>query len=152
VLARRAGPRPSLGSEISRAASARVLGAAVPLWILVWLTEAFETFLILALLGAGLAYPQALACESAASLVRAAAFFVPSGMGLQDGAYVGLLQAMGVPDALACATAFVVLKRTKELVWIAVGYALLSRTGGTGDERKAQADPLRLRIAEPDDA
>src|SRR5262245_26927435 len=151
LVARRAAFRLSPSRSITTG-SWRALGGAIPLWTLVWLTEAFETFLILALLGAGLVYSQVLVCESAASLVRGIAFFLPSGVGLQDWAYVGLLQAAGARDALACATAFVLLKRAKELVWIVVGYALLWRTGGTGDEQSAQADPLHLRIAEPDDA
>ena len=52
------------------------------------------------------------------------AFFAPAGIGVQDVGYLAVLNAYGVPDANAIGPAFVVLKRMKELVFVAFGYAL----------------------------
>jgi glycosyltransferase 2 family protein len=128
------------------------VASASPFFLLVWLSEACETFLILRLLDTGLGFPQVLACESIASLLRAAAFFVPSGAGVQDAAYVALLQALGVERAVSVGMAFVVVKRAKEILWIAAGYLLLAKAGEAGHEHAKEASPLHLRVDQPDDA
>ena len=54
---------------------------------------------------------------------RNAAFFVPAGLGIQDAGYLAFLSAFGAAAPLAAA--FIVVKRTKELIWIAIGYVAL---------------------------
>jgi len=89
-----------------------------------WLLESVETALILRLVGAPLDLALAMAAEVGVSLIRAASNVVPAGLGVQDAGYATLLPAMGLsPDAAA---AFVLIKRCKELVWIAAGYGLLA--------------------------
>jgi len=89
-----------------------------------WLLEAIDTAIVLWLVGAPLDIAFAMAAEVGISLLRSAGNVVPAGLGVQDAGYATLLPAMGVaPDACA---AFVVLKRGKELLWIALGYALLA--------------------------
>jgi uncharacterized membrane protein YbhN (UPF0104 family) len=70
------------------------------------------------------------------------AFFVPAGLGVQDLGYFAFFSALGVPDAMGVGAAFVLLKRTKELFWVCVGYTLLFglrvKIGRRGFER-AQA-------------
>jgi uncharacterized membrane protein YbhN (UPF0104 family) len=95
------------------------------LLFLQWLLEAFETYLILRLLGVDLDPTTVLAIEVAASLLRSMAFAVPAGLGVQDLGYVAMLGAFGVPEAATVGAAFVVLKRTKELFWIGAGYLVL---------------------------
>jgi uncharacterized membrane protein YbhN (UPF0104 family) len=51
---------------------------------------------------------------------------VPAGLGVQDVSYLAFLRALGVPDALNVAAAFLLLKRAKECFWAAVGYAILA--------------------------
>lgn len=87
--------------------------------------DAFETFLILHLLGAELGYGAVLAFETLLSLLRALAFVLPAGLGLQDLGYLAFLAALGVPEAAMLGAAFLLLKRGKELLWIAVGLLLL---------------------------
>ena len=58
--------------------------------------------------------------------MRSAAVPVPAGLGVQDVGYVLCLRALGVPDATTVATAFVVLKRGKDLFWILLGFALMA--------------------------
>jgi uncharacterized membrane protein YbhN (UPF0104 family) len=49
---------------------------------------------------------------------------IPAGIGVQDAGYVAFFGAFGVPDAATLGVAFVIVKRAKELLWIAVGLAL----------------------------
>ncbi len=59
-------------------------------------------------------------------LLRSAAVPVPAGIGVQDLGYLLFLKALGVPDWKTAGTAFVVLKRGKDLVWVLAGFALLA--------------------------
>ena len=77
------------------------------------------------LLGIDLSFAAVLAFEPVVSFARSAAFFIPAGLGVQDAGYMALLRAAGIPDAINRAAAFVLLKRFKELFWIAVGWMLL---------------------------
>jgi glycosyltransferase 2 family protein len=95
-------------------------------WLLLlgaWLVETGETYLLCRLVGIDLDIRHALAMEAAVVFARNAAFFVPAGLGIQDAGYLAFLSAFGIAAPLAAA--FVVVKRTKELVWIAIGYLVL---------------------------
>jgi uncharacterized membrane protein YbhN (UPF0104 family) len=96
-----------------------------------WLLEAAETWLILYLVGAKIGVIPALSIEVCVAMLRSAAFVVPGGLGVQDAGYVALLTAFGVPDPASTGAAFVILKRGKELLWIAVGYLILAAWGVT---------------------
>lgn len=109
--------------------AAHVAGPAL-LYVVHWLTEAVETYLILRLLGVDLGFGDVLAFETMLSLLRHVVFFVPSGIGFQDVGYMAALAAAGVPEASTVGAAFVVLKRTKEALWSAVGYSVLIAMGG----------------------
>ncbi|MEO1338317.1 MAG: lysylphosphatidylglycerol synthase domain-containing protein, partial [Myxococcota bacterium] len=97
----------------------------VIIYFLAWLIEAFETWLILRLLGVDIGFVEVWAFEPALSLLRHLVFFVPAGLGFQDVGYVAFLTAFGVPDPLTVGSAFIVLKRSKELLWAAFGLGLL---------------------------
>jgi hypothetical protein len=60
--------------------------------------------------------------------VRSLAFFVPAGLGIQDMGQVLFVKAMGSADAATLGAAVLLTKRSKDLVWSLVGYALLART------------------------
>ncbi|HTJ80423.1 MAG TPA: lysylphosphatidylglycerol synthase transmembrane domain-containing protein [Polyangiaceae bacterium] len=92
-----------------------------------WVTEFAETWLILRLLGTNVTFTEALAIELGSSLVRALAFVVPGGLGVTDASYVGMLAALGVPNATEVGAGFVLLKRAKEIFFIAVGLGALAR-------------------------
>jgi uncharacterized membrane protein YbhN (UPF0104 family) len=81
----------------------------------------------------------AVVLEAAIIVVRSAAVPVPAGLGVQDVGYVLCLKALGVPDATTVGTAFVVLKRGKDLSWILVGFALMA-LGGRGSSPPAVAE------------
>jgi uncharacterized protein (TIRG00374 family) len=103
------------------------LGLPVGAYLVAWLAEAIETYLILWLLNSGLRFAQVMPAEAFLVTIRVMAFFVPGGLGIQDVGYAMFLAAFGVPNAVSVAAAFVLLKRAKEAVWTAIGYVLFLR-------------------------
>jgi hypothetical protein len=91
-----------------------------------WIVRGGETYLFLRLLGADLPFTTALVVETAIIVVRSVAVPVPAGLGVQDVGYVLCLKALGVADATTVGTAFVLLKRGKDLFWILLGFALMA--------------------------
>jgi hypothetical protein len=124
-LRRARGGAAKVDAHLSRVgASRRATRLATAAFFGAWLLESVETCILVRLAGGPLDLRLALAVEVGISLVRSVANVAPAGLGVQDASYAILLQAMGLPgDASA---AFVLLKRGKELVWIAVGYVLLA--------------------------
>jgi len=101
-----------------------------------WIVRGVETYLFLRLLGADVPFSTALVVETAIIVVRSVAVPVPAGIGVQDVGYVLCLKALGVPDATNVGTAFVLLKRGKDLFWILLGFALMA-VGRQGVKRAA---------------
>jgi putative membrane protein len=88
---------------------------AAALWHLVgWFGQVGETWLVLALIRSPVSWSTALAIESLASTARGTAFFIPGGLGAQEGAIVYLCRMLGVP--VEAALALSVTKRLRELV------------------------------------
>lgn len=107
---------------VNATASWRMLG--------LWFFEGMETWVILKLLGVQLSVIEVLSFDAALSVVRSVAMFgAPSGIGVQDVGYLAVLRAYGVADADTIGPAFVVLKRIKEAIWMAVGFVILARSG-----------------------
>jgi glycosyltransferase 2 family protein len=107
-----------------------------------WMLEAFETYLILRLLGVELSFWAVGGFEVALSLLRHVTFLLPAGIGLQDLGYLAFLRALGVSDPLVTGAAFVLVKRAKEATWALLGFALLA-----ADLRAAPGRSSPLRIA-----
>jgi hypothetical protein len=103
-------------------------GLVAPLvcYLFAWFARSLETLLFLALLGVHIALAGAMVMETALILVRAMAVPVPAGLGVQDAGYVLSLKGLGVADAVTVGAAFVLLKRGKDLFWIAFGFLLLA--------------------------
>ena len=117
--------------------SPRRLAAACALFVLSWSLETVETWVLLRLLGVQLPLGTVFAFEASVSLLRSVGCFAPGGLGVQDMGYVAAFGAVGVPDAVTIAAAFVVMKRAKELIWAVIGYATLLVPGASA-ERVAQ--------------
>jgi len=100
-----------------------------------WVVRGAETWLFLRLLGVDVSLLTAVVVESAIIVVRSVAVPVPAGLGVQDVGYVLCLKALGVPDPTTLGTAFVLLKRGKDLVWILAGFALLALGRGGSSAR-----------------
>lgn len=109
--------------QIGRAQEARITS-----WFLLgWLCESLETYVVLRLLGLELSFGAVAALEVTLALLRNAAFVVPGGIGIQDAGYALLLRALGVPDSVEVAAAVALLKRFKELLWMGLGLGILAR-------------------------
>jgi hypothetical protein len=115
-------------SELLRA-GVPALASAAALMLGCWLVEGGEAWIILRLLGVRITYVEVLAIEVVVSFLRSLTFMVPAGLGVLDAGYVAFLGAFGVPDAPTLGVAFVLVKRTKEVLWIAVGFSLFLLLG-----------------------
>jgi hypothetical protein len=106
----------------------RPVGLVPPLicYLLAWFARSVETLVFLGLLGVSIALAGAMVMETALILVRAMAVPVPAGLGVQDAGYVLSLKGLGVKDAVTVGAAFVLLKRGKDLFWVAFGFVLLA--------------------------
>ena len=102
----------------------RLAGPAMA-FLAAWLVESAETYLILHLVGLDIDFATVLAIEVVVSFLRSAIVLLPAGIGVQEVGYVAFLAALNVDDAVTVGAAFLLLKRAKELLWIAVGYLLL---------------------------
>lgn len=100
--------------------------AAIALFCCGWVCLGCENFVILRLLGSDVTLGQAISMEAVLSVVRIVFFLLPSGLGAQEAGYYLVLRAFGIPDPEVLAAAFMLAKRTKELVWIGIGYSVLS--------------------------
>lgn len=78
----------------------RRLLAGFVLHLLGWLGSGLALWLAALLLGARLDVPQAVAVEGLLSGLRAAAFFVPAALGVQEGGYLAFGALFGVPAEL----------------------------------------------------
>jgi uncharacterized membrane protein YbhN (UPF0104 family) len=125
-------------ARIGAARSASWLAAAA--FFACWLLESLETAVIVRLVGGPLDLAVAMAAEVGISLVRSIGNVAPAGLGVQEASYVTLLPAMGVP--MDTAAAFMLLKRGKELAWIAIGYSLLGAMRRSETVRCARAGEL----------
>jgi putative membrane protein len=92
----------------------RALLASAAWHLVAWLSQVVETWLVLRLLGRPIGWVAALAMESLAASARGAAFVVPGGIGVQEGALVAVGAAFDVPASAALALA--VVKRARELL------------------------------------
>jgi putative membrane protein len=89
------------------------IAAAFSLHELAWLLGALETWIALWLMGMPVSPPEALILESLSQALRAAAFPVPSGLGIQEGGFIALGGLFGIPPEAALALSFV--KRVPDL-------------------------------------
>jgi Lysylphosphatidylglycerol synthase TM region len=96
-----------------------------------WLTEAFETYLIIAVLGIQVLAYQVMIFEPMVSLTRSLAFFIPGGLGVMDSGYVSAFGSAGIANVVTAGAAFIVIKRSKELFWIVVGLLFMWLQGRT---------------------
>lgn len=83
------------------------------LHLVAWVVAVAEAWVALRLMGHPITLAQSCALESAVFAVRSAAFLVPAALGVQEGAYVLIGAALGLPAETALALALV--KRGREL-------------------------------------
>ncbi len=133
-----AGPLQSLSkvAQSLRLKNWRGFAASLSLLSLIWLMEFLETYMVLKALGFGVGLQQALALEASVSLARAAVFFLPSGIGVQEAGYIGTIATLGIEGTNV--STFLIIKRARDTFWILLGYGILASKGLT---------PLRMIFA-----
>jgi len=87
---------------------------AVGIHLAAWLFSTGEAAVALALLGHPMPLTDVVAMESIIFAIRSAVFFIPGAVGLQEGGYVLVGAALGLPPDLALAVSL--LKRGRELI------------------------------------
>jgi uncharacterized protein (TIRG00374 family) len=101
--------------------------AATALYLLGWLAEALEVFVIISLLGEPVGVLSAIAIGALSVLIKGGTFFIPGSLGAQDGGNLLLLKAFGYSDLTGMT--FALLRRFRELVWIGIGLLCLAAMG-----------------------
>lgn len=94
--------------------------AIVGLAFLTWVAGIFEIWVILHAVDAPIGLDEAWVIEASVQLVRTAAFFIPSGLGVVDGSFVlvvGIITGSGTLGLLVA-----VVRRARDLLWIAAGF------------------------------
>ena len=84
-----------------------------------WLVGAVEVYLILYFLGLPVDWPTAVALEALAVFAKGGTAFIPGSVGGQEAGTVLLFVAFGYTEAAG--VAFAVVRRLREIVWIAFG-------------------------------
>jgi putative membrane protein len=98
------------------------MAAGFALHVLAWLTGTGEAWLALRLIGHSLPILAVVALEAAVFAVRGAAFAVPWAAGVQEGSYLALGVALGLPPEVALSLSLV--KRVPDLLTGLPGLAL----------------------------
>ena len=93
-----------------------------------WLVEAMEVYVILLYLGEPIDLLTALSIDALCTLIKGGAFFVPGGVGAQEAGNLMLLRTFGYGDVTGMT--FVLLRRARELVWVAIGLGCLAMMRG----------------------
>jgi len=92
-------------------------------FIMGWLADALEIYVICHLLGLPLAWTEAIAIESFISVAKGVGVFVPGALGVQESGVVLLFEVFGLPVPVA--VTYAILRRGRELLYVLIGGALL---------------------------
>lgn len=114
----------SLLSGFYRAHPGRIL-AAFGLFLLGWLAQSTEVFLIFFLMGHPLGLMSALCLDGLAMLFTGLGFMIPASLGVQDGG--NLLLALGFRLGATLGVAFSIVRRVREAAWLVVGLVVVAR-------------------------
>ncbi len=101
-------------AEIQRLARFKRVWLSYLLHLGAWFVSGFEAWLALRLMGVALGFATVLAIESLVHAVRAMAFAVPSALGVQEGAYIILGAAFGLPPEFALGVSLI--RRGRDLI------------------------------------
>jgi glycosyltransferase 2 family protein len=121
-----------LGEQVSDAVTNRreAVGRAFLLSFGGWVIGAGETYLALHALGIPIGIGESLTLESLGTIFRMVFFLAPGGIGAQDWGFTALLAAplsrSQTVDPVSLGASFALVKRARELVWIAVGLVLVA--------------------------
>jgi putative membrane protein len=121
------------GLEVLDGKIATLYGARRPLaWCLLfsllgWLTSAIEAYFFLWAMGSRVDASTAMMIQALLLGVKGATFFIPANLGAQEGGTVLIFISLGM--SAETATAFSLLRRSREILWVGIGLLVLARTG-----------------------
>jgi len=98
---------------------------ALALTFINWVLGAVQLYLILWFFGHPVSMAEAWCIEAVVELVRAGAFFIPAGIGVQEGAMVLIITPITGQPSLGLAVALV--RRLREIIWIVWGFLIAWR-------------------------
>ncbi len=101
------------------------LGLTLGLFMLGWLIGSLEVYLVIYYLGLPIDLFTAISIEALATVIRAAVFFIPSGLGAQEGGNILLFAAFGFSPVTAMT--FSILRRVREALWIGIGLLYMAK-------------------------
>jgi len=101
--------------------------ASTGLFLLGWLAEALEVFVMISYLGGPVMALSAISIGGLSVFIKGGTFFIPGSLGAQDGGNLLLLKAFGYSDVTGIT--FALLRRFRELIWIGVGLLCLAMIG-----------------------
>jgi glycosyltransferase 2 family protein len=104
-----------------------------------WAAGSVEVWVALTLLGPPVGFGTAVVIEAFISAIRSATFLVPASLGVQEGGFVGLFVAFGL--GAETGLTFGLIRRVREAVWAALGYAFLVAWRGRPDRTAEQLTP-----------
>jgi hypothetical protein len=104
----------------------RRLALSIGYHLSAWILGSLETWLILWFLDVPVSLVTATVIEAFGTGIRFASFMVPSSLGAQEGGYVVTFLALGLQSADA--VTFGLVRRLRELSWIAIGLAIFALT------------------------
>ena len=104
--------------------------ASTGLFLLGWMAEALEVFVIIFYLGGPALALSAISIGALSVFIKGGTFFIPGSLGAQDGGNLLLLRAFGYSDVTGIT--FALLRRFRELVWIGIGLLCLAMMGKQG--------------------
>lgn len=92
-------------------------------YLLGWLADALEIYVVCPLLGLPLSWSESIAIESFISVAKVVGIFAPAAVGFQETGILLLFQLFGLPAPIG--VAYALLRRGRELFYVLVGGALL---------------------------
>jgi len=93
--------------------------ASTGFFLLGWLAEAGEVFVIIYFLGGPAKFLSAVSIGALSVFIKGGTFFIPGSLGAQDAGNLFLLKAFGYSDVTGIT--FALLRRFRELAWIGIG-------------------------------
>jgi putative membrane protein len=98
---------------------------ALLFFFLGWLSGSLEIYLLMHFLDFSISLRTAISLEAMATVIRAAVFFIPSGLGAQEGGNILLFSSFGFSPVTAMT--FSVIRRMREAIWITIGLLYLAK-------------------------
>ncbi len=105
-------------------AQRRAFLVSTGLFLLGWLAEALEVYVMVLCMGQPIGVLPAIAIGALSVFIKGGTFFIPGSLGAQDAGNLFLLTAFGFGDVTGIT--FALLRRFREFVWIALGLGCLA--------------------------